>query len=101
MQPNDHKIRNYDLVLDETFGKQGTPERAKAEEEAYNFYSGQILQNARKEAKITQLELANRAHTTKSYISKIENGVVTPTVGMFYRIIAALGMRVEIVKPMY
>ncbi len=33
MQPNDHKIRNYDLILDETFGKQGTPERAKAEEE--------------------------------------------------------------------
>ena len=32
---------------------------------------------------------------------KIENGIVTPTVGMFYRIIAALGMRVEIVKPMY
>ncbi|MBQ5550316.1 MAG: hypothetical protein IIT32_04590 [Bacteroidales bacterium] len=34
-------------------------------------------------------------------MSKIENGIVTPTVGMFYRIIAALGMRVEIVKPMY
>ncbi len=51
MQPNDHKIRNYDLILDETFGKQGTPERAKAEEEAYNFYSELILQNVSKEAK--------------------------------------------------
>ena len=49
MQPNDHIIRNYDLILDETFGKQGTPERAKAEENAYNFYSELILQNARKE----------------------------------------------------
>ena len=49
MQPNDHTIRNYDLILDETFGKQGTPERAKAEENAYNFYSELILQNARKE----------------------------------------------------
>ena len=47
MQTNDHKIRNYDLVLDETFGKQGTPERAKAEEDAYNFYSGQILKKSR------------------------------------------------------
>ena len=44
MQTNDHQIRNYDIVLDETFGNPGSPERAKAEEEAYNFYSGQILQ---------------------------------------------------------
>ena len=36
-----------------------------------------------------------------SYISKIENGVITPSVGVFYRIIAALGMRVEVVKPVY
>ena len=41
------------------------------------------------------------AQTTKSYISKIENGVITPSVGVFYRIIAALGMRVEVVKPVY
>jgi len=49
MQTNDHKIRNYDLILDETFGKQGTPERAKAEEDAYNFYLGQISQDVSKE----------------------------------------------------
>ncbi|MBQ4408587.1 MAG: hypothetical protein II852_16440 [Bacteroidales bacterium] len=51
MKTKDHKIRNYDLILDETFGKQGTPERAKAEEDAYNYYSGQILQSVSKEAK--------------------------------------------------
>ncbi len=101
MQTNNHQIRNYDIVLDETFGKPGSPERAKAEEEAYNFYSGLILQDARKEAKISQMELAQRANTTKNYISQIEKGIVTPSVGMFYRIIAALGMRVEIVKPIY
>ena len=88
-------------VLDAKFGKEGTPERARAEEAAYSFYSGQILQDARKEAKMTQSELAERTQTTKSYISKIENGVITPSVGVFYRIIAALGMRVEVVKPVY
>ncbi|MEE3417532.1 MAG: helix-turn-helix transcriptional regulator, partial [Prevotella sp.] len=50
------------------------------------------------EANMTQAELAKRTHTTKSYISKIENGIITPSVGAFYRIISALGMRVEIVK---
>lgn len=44
------------------------------------------------------IRLAERTQTTKSFISKIENGVITPSVGVFYRIIAALGMRVEVVK---
>ena len=101
MQTNNHQIADYDLVLDAKFGQEGTPERAKAEEKAYSFYSGQILQDARKEAKVTQAELARRTNTTKSYISKIENGIITPSVGMFYRIIAALGLRVEVVKPIY
>jgi len=59
MQPNDHIIRNYDLILDETFGKQGTPERAKAEEDAYNFYSGQISQNVSKERGFSPLHNLN------------------------------------------
>ena len=101
MQTNNHKIVDYDLVLDAKFGKEGTAERAQAEEEAYSFYSGQILLDARKEAKITQAELARRTNTTKSYISKIENGVITPNVGLFYRLINALGFRVEVVKPIY
>lgn len=101
MQTNNHKIVDYDIVLDNKFGKEGTPERAKAEEKAYSFYSGQILHDARKDAKVTQAELAKRTNTTKSYISKIENGVITPSVGAFYRIIGALGMRVEVVKPVY
>ena len=99
MQTNNHKIVDYDAVLDAKFGAEGTPERARAEEEAYAFYSGQILHDARKEAKMTQAELAERTQTTKSYISKIENGAITPSVGTFYRIIAALGLRIEIVKP--
>ncbi len=101
MQTNNHKITDYDVVLDAKFGREGTPERAQAEENAYAFYSGQILLDARKEAKMTQVELAERTQTTKSYISKIEKGIITPSVGMFYRIIAALGMRVEVIKPIY
>ena len=99
MQTNNHKINDYDLVLDQKFGKEGTPERIKAEEEAFAFYSSQILHDARKEAKVTQAELAKRINSTKSYISKVENGVIVPSVGAFYRIINALGLRIELVKP--
>ena len=101
MQSNNHQIADYDLVLDQKFGKEGSPERIKAEEDALSFYSGRILFNARKEAKISQAELAKRINSTKSYISKVENGIIVPSVGAFYRIINALGMRVEVVKTIY
>lgn len=99
METNNHQIVDYDVVLDAKFGKEGTLERGKAEEDAYAFYTGQILLDARKEAKITQSELAKRINATKSYISRIENGTINPSVGTFYRIMDALGLRVEIVKP--
>lgn len=98
MKTNNHKIVDFDAVLDAKFGMEGTKERMRAEEDAYSFYSGQILQNARKDAKMTQAELAEKIQTTKSYISKVENGVIIPSVGTFYRMISALGMRVEVVK---
>ena len=95
---NDNQVRDYDVVLNAEFGAPGTPERVAAEEQAYAFYSGQIIRDARREEKVTQSELASRICTTKSYISKIENGAMTPSVSTFYRIIGALGMRVEIVR---
>jgi len=35
-----------------------------------------------------------------TYISKLEKGHVNPSAGLFFNIINALGMRVEIVKPL-
>ena len=96
---NDGKIRDYDVILDAEFGAPGTPERAAAEERAYAYYSGLLIRDARKGEKVTQAELASRIGSTKSYISKIENGVMTPSVGTFYRIINALGLQVEITRP--
>lgn len=43
MQTNNHKIEDYDLVLDAKYGKEGTPQRAQFEEEAKAFYASQIL----------------------------------------------------------
>ena len=99
METNNHQIVDYDVVLDAKFGKEGSPERAKAEDDAYAFYTSQILLDARKEAKMTQSELAKKLGTNKAYISKIENGLIEPGAGLFFRIIDALGLRVDIVKP--
>ena len=80
MQTNDHQIRDYDIVLDAEFGKPGTPQRAKAIEEAYAFYSGQILHTARKSAGVTQSELAQRINSTKSYIYYVFSYMYIPMV---------------------
>ena len=99
MNTSEPMIQDYDAVLDARYGKEGTPERVKFEEEAYAYYTGLILRDARKDAKVSQAELARRTQTTKSYISRIENGVIVPSVAVFYRMISALRMTVEIVKP--
>ena len=101
MNTKENMIQDYDAVLDSLYGKEGTPERAQFEEKAYAFYTGSILRDARKKAKISQVELAERTQTTKSYISRIENGGIIPSVAVFYKMIAALGMEIKITKPTY
>ncbi|KGL55113.1 XRE family transcriptional regulator [Porphyromonas sp. COT-052 OH4946] len=98
MQKNNH-LTDYDEVLDARYGKEGSPERQAFEEEAKAFYAAQLLLRARKEAKVTQSELAKRVGTSKSYISKIENGVIEPGVGLFFRLITALDLRIDISNP--
>jgi DNA-binding XRE family transcriptional regulator len=96
MQTNDHKIRDYSAVLETQYGAHGTSERAKFDEDAYAFYTSQILLDIRKESRLTQAELAQRIGTDKSYISRIEKGVTVPSVATFYRIAAALGRSIEL-----
>ena len=90
------EIFDVDAQLDATFGKEGTPERATAEMKANAFFTGQIIEDARKKANITQEELAQRIGTNKSYISRVETGRTEPKVSTFYRIISALGQTVEL-----
>jgi DNA-binding XRE family transcriptional regulator len=98
MQTNNHKIVDYDAVLDAKFGKEGTPSRIAAEERAFAFYTGQIIEQARKEAKMTQAQLAEKVGSNKSYISRIETGKTEPKVSTFYRIAFALGRSVELMQ---
>lgn len=92
-------IGSFDAILDEKYGKIGTPQRNEFHKEAYSYCVGQIISDARKRERMTQSELAERVGTNKTYISRIEKGVIEPGVGLFLRIIDALGLKFEIVKP--
>ncbi|MDQ6471520.1 helix-turn-helix transcriptional regulator [Flavobacterium sp. LHD-80] len=74
------KTKNKNLTTLEEFkelhyGKIGTPKRDELEAGYENFKIGVLLQEARLQKGMTQEELAIKAGTTKSYISKIENNV--------------------------
>ena len=93
-------IVDIDAMMDERFGAVGTPEREKFRKEAYSYCVGQLIMEARKQEHMTQEELAVKLGTNKSYISRIEKGQIEPGVNTFLRIIDALGLRFEIVRPM-
>jgi len=89
-------ITDISAEMDALYGKTGTPEREQFRKEAYAYYFGKILHDARKSEKITQKELANRIGVDKSYISKIEKGVIEPGIVTFYRITSELGFSIEL-----
>ena len=88
----------YDVSawIDEGLGKEGTPEREQATQKAWEEYNAQILLDARKNAGLTQAELAKRIGADKSYISRVEKGLTVPSVAMLYRIVSAMGLTVEL-----
>lgn len=89
------KVRSISAEFDELYGKEGTPEREAFRKEAYAYYTGQIIGEARRKANMTQEELAEKIGTNKSYISRVEAGKTEPKVSTFYRIMAALGLTIK------
>lgn len=67
-------VKTFDQLIELEHGKIGTESRNKYEERAQMFIVSEMLKAARKEANLTQEELAEKAGTKKSYISKLENG---------------------------
>ena len=66
-------IRTFDELIEKEHGKIGTESRNIYEENAQMFIISVMLKEARKDSYMTQEELAKKAGTKKSYISKIEN----------------------------
>ena len=97
---NKKKIRNaknFDELLDIKYGKIGTEKRDVFEEKAQYFVISEILKEARKEAKMTQEQLAEKIGTKKSYISRLENGKCDIQLSTLYRIFQfGLGKRVNL-----
>jgi len=81
------KITTFDEHLDERYGEPGSKNRIEFELKAKAFAIGEILRAARKEAHLTQEELARKTGTQKSFISRIENGHSDIQLSTLYRLV--------------
>lgn len=66
-------------------------------EKAYagSMDAGAILRQARIDRGLDQADLARRAATTQAYVSRVERGVVSPSVQTLTRLLNALGLRLR------
>ena len=93
-------IRNaktFDELLDIKYGKIGSSTRDEYEAKANYFVISEMLKEARKEAHITQEQLADKIGTKKSYISRLENGKADIQVSTLYKIFeTGLGRKIRL-----
>jgi DNA-binding XRE family transcriptional regulator len=90
-------ITTFDEHLDKRYGEFGSAKRAEFEIKAKAFAIGEILREARKDAHMTQEELAKKTGTRKSFISRIENGHSDIQLSTLYRIVEiGFGKRVNL-----
>lgn len=78
---------DFEDILISKYGKKGTAKRDKYDADSLAFRLGVMLKEARKEANLTQQDLAERTGTKKSYISRIERGLSDIQVSTYYKLI--------------
>lgn len=73
--------------FDAKYGKQGTESRRAFEHKAEAFFIAELVKEKRKEANMTQQELAEKLDVKRAYISKIERAVGDVRVSTLRRIV--------------
>lgn len=80
-------IQTLDQLKDKYYGKVGSPERDRLENELEALRIGFKIKSAREQLNLTQEQLADRIEKKRSYISKIENDGENITLRTLYNIV--------------
>ena len=75
------------VLIDEQYGKKGTPKRDKFDKGYGTFKLGAMIHDARLEKGLTQEQLAEKCGTNKAYISKVENDIKDVRISTLQKII--------------
>lgn len=92
---NKFKTIPFDKVLDEHFGKIGTPKRDQFEAELQADVLAYQLKQLRIQQHMTQEQLAEKVGIDKTQISKIEKGKRNLTLDTITKIANALGAKIN------
>jgi len=97
MAKKENKIITFSQHLTGRYGKSGTEKRTEFEIKAKAFLIGELIKEERKNAKMTQEQLADKIGAKKSFISRIENGKTDIQLSTLYRLLEiGLGKTVEV-----
>ncbi|GAA4420908.1 helix-turn-helix transcriptional regulator [Nibrella viscosa] len=97
MKAKKNNVMTLSEFKDKYYGKPGSAKREELEAGYETFRLGALLHEARLEKGLTQEELAEKVGTTKSYISKIENGVKEVRLSTLQKIVElGLGGRIQL-----
>ena len=90
-------MKSFEDLLDKEYGRPGSKRRSDFEFQSLLFQIGTMIKDARKDAGLTQEDLAERLHTKKSYISRLENGKCDIQLSTLYRVFEdGLGRKITI-----
>ena len=90
-------IQTLDQLKDKYYGKVGSPERDRLENELEALRIGYKIKTAREQLNLTQEQLAERVDKKRTYISKVENDGENITLRTLYDIVErGLGGRLRI-----
>ena len=81
------ELTTFDEQLEKRYGSIGSLKRTEFEIKAKAFAIGEVIREGRKQAKMTQEELAEKTGTRKSFISRIENGHSDIQLSTLYRLV--------------
>ena len=88
--------KTFEKHLENRYGKIGSTKRTDFEIKAKAFAIGEIIKDERKNAKITQEQLAEKTGTKKSFISRIENGHSDIQLSTLYKLLEqGLGRKIS------
>lgn len=93
------KLISSDKLVDDVWGKIGTPERDamedKLEEEVKSYYVGEAIKKARISQKLTQKQLGEKAGVNCSQVSMAERGM-NITISTLSKLLRAMGMEAHL-----
>lgn len=94
---NNIELTTFDDHLEKRYGPLGSKKRTDFEIKAKAFAIGEIIRDERKNAKMTQEQLAEKTGTKKSFISRIENGHSDIQLSTLFKLIEiGLGKQIDL-----